>query len=346
MTVSCGVCTGIIGENQYVDCNECNTRFHLKCANMNSADVKCLKDKRLLWKCSSCLKAGRRLRSGSASKVALSQPGPGSSGASAQTAGPDKFDSTSAILAELGSIKKMQQEIVSDISSIKESQSKLVEDMNAKYDLLQSSIERCNATLALHSGALDDHQARISSLADRVERIESGVSDFLNSQTLTPSQVSNDGTVLNDMLGEIEERQRRSLNVIVFNIPESSSDVALERMTYDAGIVSGLLGHICGDGLALTDIKVSRVGRRVAGKVRPVRVRLLRKDDVRKILMNSHKSRNAADFGGFVISCDRTPGQQSHYRELKRQLAERIRSGESGLRIKYVSGIPKIVQSN
>ena len=46
------------------------------------------------------------------------------------------------------------------------------------------------------------------------------------------------------------------------------------------------------------------------------------------------------------MAFDGTPRQISYYTELKEQLNARIDKGEQNLKIKYVQGVPKIVNLN
>lgn len=78
---------------------------------------------------------------------------------------------------------------------------------------------------------------------------------------------------------------------------------------------------------------------------RPVRVTLQSDGLVAGILKKGHLLKGSATFSKIFISQDRTPMQLELYRNARAELGRRRANGETGIRIKYVKGIPEIVQS-
>ncbi|KAK7075231.1 hypothetical protein SK128_013118 [Halocaridina rubra] len=79
-------------------------------------------------------------------------------------------------------------------------------------------------------------------------------------------------------LQEKEDRERRSNNVIMFNVPESNKDDSKERVHEDTEICSEVLK----ESLKVEEVeieKVYRLGRRQEGKIRPLTVKLTRGRD-------------------------------------------------------------------
>lgn len=352
MSVSCGSCSGELCES-VIDCRECTKSFHPGCVNLNTDDFNYLKEQQSTWKCSSCVKSVRRLRSGSGSKNMSSSQGSSgpapkvvSSGQGCSVSAPPaavSLDHINAILAELRGIKIMQQDIVKDISLIRESQSKLAQDINRRCNQLQEAVKECNTVLSSHTDTLNTHESRISDIFNKMLQVDNKISELSSLSSRDPA--TRPASTVDEVLDELNEIQRRKANLIIFKIPESSSDLPLQRKAHDEGVVTKLIADICG-GVDFPGIKVGRVGTRFPDKTRPIRVTLQSEEDVRKVVANSKRVRNVPNFEDVIITYDRTPRQQSRYRDLRQQLQERINGGENNLRIRYDAGIPKIVKVN
>lgn len=129
---------------------------------------------------------------------------------------------------------------------------------------------------------------------------------------------------------------------MVFSVPECPDRDSLRRKAYDEDVVSTIVGKICA-GIDLTNAKVTRVGTRSEDKIRPIKVKMERECDARGIVVNARKLRNSTEFKNVVISSDKTPREQTQYRNLRKQLSERRSNGEKNLQIRYVNGTPRIV---
>ncbi|KAK7074186.1 hypothetical protein SK128_020618 [Halocaridina rubra] len=76
-------------------------------------------------------------------------------------------------------------------------------------------------------------------------------------------------------LHEKEDRERRSNNVMMFNVPESNKDDSKERVYEDTEICSEVLN----ERLKVEEVEIEQVyclGRRQEGKMRPLTVKLTR----------------------------------------------------------------------
>jgi hypothetical protein len=71
-----------------------------------------------------------------------------------------------------------------------------------------------------------------------------------------------------------------------------------------------------------------------------------RREQVQAVLLKSKRVKSLPNMQNILIVPDRTPRQLDYYRQLKVQLNERQRNGETNLTIKYISGQPKIVHLN
>lgn len=81
------------------------------------------------------------------------------------------------------------------------------------------------------------------------------------------------------------------------------------------------------------------------GKIRPLKISLASASDVFKTLGSSRKLKSDQIFNAVRITSDKTPKQRLYFQNLRKELDKRRSDGESNLTIKYVKGIPSIVNS-
>lgn len=139
------------------------------------------------------------------------------------------------------------------------------------------------------------------------------------------------------IIQEFQDRSDREKNLIVLGIEESSIENHEDRQKHDKEKVFTVLKTIVED--TPQPLKVIRLGKYKIGSTRLIKACFSSSDIPRKILRN----KNSANTKNIKVFADLTPAQQSHLKELRQQLASRQDQGETGLTIKYVNGVPKIV---
>jgi hypothetical protein len=85
---------------------------------------------------------------------------------------------------------------------------------------------------------------------------------------------------------------------------------------------------------------IIRLGKYKPDTKRHTKVCFTTETDAVTILKNRKNLKNNV----IKIFGDQTPQQQAHYKAVKKELERRTSNGETSLNIKYVKGIPKIVQ--
>lgn len=164
----------------------------------------------------------------------------------------------------------------------------------------------------------------------------------LKSVTDTQSIVNNPTNPSSDMcdvLTEIEERKMRANNVILFNIPESVSDLTANNISEDINKVSTALKNI-GISINTQTTKIHRLGaKKVAGKIRPIKLELNDHQLARTILINNKQFKDGIKAGN-----DQTLQQRRQLIMLREELESRKKNGEMNLTIKYINSSPKIVE--
>lgn len=146
---------------------------------------------------------------------------------------------------------------------------------------------------------------------------------------------------------ELMDRNSRRSNVIVYGLKETTSMSKANQTEYDSRSITEIFSKINVevDG----EVRVHRLGRfdpTNSNLRRPIKVCLSNESAVSLITKNSKKLKSLENFKHISISPDRTPMQNALYRTVKSELEKRLIEGESDLIIKYVKGIPTIVNRN
>ncbi|CAH0553575.1 unnamed protein product [Brassicogethes aeneus] len=133
-----------------------------------------------------------------------------------------------------------------------------------------------------------------------------------------------------DIITEIAERKKRENNLIIFNLPESE--------TTDECKIKEILSNITNEDIM---IKITRrLGKENSNSVRPLKIELIKKEDVYTVLKNKHKLKTQEL--KIQITTDKTPLQRQHFKSLLEKIEQHKQSGETDMYIKYVNGNPVI----
>lgn len=127
---------------------------------------------------------------------------------------------------------------------------------------------------------------------------------------------------------ELVERQKRSSNIVIFNMPDSDNDVNAAKEVF-TNLVNKRI-----------DIKsATRVGRENKKGLRALKITLqdsIMASEILRAKRDPLKGRN------IYIAADLTPCQRAHLNKVKEELLKRKNEGEQNLILKYINGIPKI----
>lgn len=141
-------------------------------------------------------------------------------------------------------------------------------------------------------------------------------------------------------LTEMQERDARASNALIFGAQEATSDSIEERITHDTRIVKEMLNFVNAN--TTTDqLKIIRMGRYNPNKRRPIKVTFPSRETANMVLRNKNKVPKEC---GMYIKFDQTPMQRSYLLNLLAEKQKRTDQGENNLKIKYHAGIPKIVK--
>lgn len=165
----------------------------------------------------------------------------------------------------------------------------------------------------------------------KIESISLDVEKLKNTTNLASQTCSSS---CEQIIQEIEERHSRSKNIIVVGLTEGTG-TNVEDKSSVINIIENQLAIQCSNNI----VKVLRLGKYTPGKHRLLKICFDNPQLVKDILRNKLKSPH-----NIKIYSDQTPTQKNTLKELNRELSRRQESGEKDLIIKYVKGIPKIIQ--
>lgn len=179
----------------------------------------------------------------------------------------------------------------------------------------------------------------ISSLQTEIQHLKVSIQS-LSSQ---PQDNVNDEK-FEEILLEIEERQKRRNNLIIHGLPEQTDGSNDDIITKDCESVNEMLRSALPSCPTLGPSEIRRLGKRSIGndKPRPLKLTMNSSQLVYKVLGKSKVFKE--EFGVF-ISSDRTPRQRDYFNKIKAELEQRRSAGES-VELKYMRGIPVIKHLN
>ncbi|CAH1968479.1 unnamed protein product [Acanthoscelides obtectus] len=183
---------------------------------------------------------------------------------------------------------------------------------------------------------LSDLRALVISLQEEINALKSTRTDTAQ---ISPS------IDYEDIIQEIDDRQSRKKNLIIFGVQESADQSNAQKRAHDNEQVKKILQVLDRD-VNADSIKPIRLGPIKAGIMRPMKITLGDEDDVRACIKSASNLKRSNVFSRTSISFDHTPRQILNYKKLKQEMEERSARGEDGLKIEYVRGVPRIVSEN
>ena len=191
-----------------------------------------------------------------------------------------------------------------------------------KCEILRSLKAEC----ALLGNCLQDLESRIGNLETSIESFRT----VQNKQEMEINEIKQSLSEIrlskSEILDEMEDRDRRRDNIILFGLPESDEGTISERRAHDETLVDEVFGAIGCDDVDIDAI--FRLGRNVSGKVRPVKVTLRNRSSKVEIMRKSRDLRTKDKFKRVFISNDKTKMQQSEWSDLRKELLRRKELGE------------------
>lgn len=204
-------------------------------------------------------------------------------------------------------------EINLELKCIKESNSTL---MKEHYDI-KTSVTELNLKI-------NNQDEKITCLENDLSVLKIG-SSSLPEQTL----LANEQTIR-----ELRERINREKNIIITELSEHHTN----SKSSDENEITTLLSNITEN--CPKPLKMFRIGKLVPGRNRKLKVCFKEQQTAKTILRNKEKIPKE-----LKIYSDRTPSQIKYFNEVKNAMEVRIKNGEKDLTIKFIKGVPTIINN-
>lgn len=199
--------------------------------------------------------------------------------------------------------------------------------LETKLDIILDRLNQMDKTLANVVEENRKYREKIDHLENKCATLERKI-------------MSNTDCIFN----EVQDRLSRANNIIMFNAPESVSQDYNVRNDEDLCLVKAFISKV--SDVTTDEIEAFRLGKPndANKKPRPIKVKLNSSLDAVKVLKNKYKTRNLDS--PIRIAADSTPMQRDILKNVKLELERRISNGEKDITIRYVKGVPTIVQTS
>lgn len=175
----------------------------------------------------------------------------------------------------------------------------------------------------------DDCQAGVKlipTLIAKVDALEQEL-NLLKRKIEEPSTLPEE-TIVN----ELQERQKRATNIMIYNMPENTSDFEeVKKITREAT-----------NNVVIEVVSVTRVGKANKNGARPLKVVYRTSNDAMMVI---RKRKSVGRARKIFIDVDMTALQRKNIKKLQEELQDRKAKGENVV-IKYSNGTPAILSLN
>lgn len=232
----------------------------------------------------------------------------------------------------LENMKQNLTEIKDQICDIKQATTSLTAEQND----IRSELSKLNTQQNVSETKMQHIESNFEQITNKLTVAEGKLQSLdalLQKNPTTKLDSTNE-----EFFWEIQERNNRMKNLIIFGVPEySQADIKL-RHQHDQQEVAKILDSLIDN--CPKPFKIIRIGKYNKDKNRHIKICFTESETPRLLLSNKTKLKNT-----FKIFTDQTPMQQKLFRETKMELNRRLSAGETNLIIKYVKGIPKVIEN-
>lgn len=253
-----------------------------------------------------------------------------------------QLDDNDHIKKELLDIRSQISELMSCLKEFNRSQSENFDKLSQDVTAIKEDVKDIRSTIENVTIEQNKMKIQLAAMAEfdnktlkRIETLESNIQEFKQSALVGSVSIP---CKSEDIIAEINDRTIRSKNIIIMGMPEPNSTNLRENSEQDKIEVNKLLKIL--DSNCPEPAKIIRLGKPFGDKNRPIKVCFASQSTAIFILRNKTKLKNLS----VRIYPYQTPQQQSYFKNLKEELERRKANGEVTLSIRYVKGIPKIVE--
>jgi len=215
------------------------------------------------------------------------------------------------------------EDLIKNISELKTSNAKIISSLNSHTEKINQLDKKIDDLFKNFSILMEENR----NLKLKIVNIEERVLCIENNKTQIQQY-----SFEHDAIQELMVRQEGSNNVILFNIPDNENGDNLENIK---NIFTALNENIKNF--------IIKIKSTIPDRPLPVRVCLTDQSDIFTILQTQQNLKNSTNWSNIHFSPDKIMKQRDEMANLRRTLQNRRKKGEQNLIIKYVNGIPKIV---
>lgn len=179
------------------------------------------------------------------------------------------------------------------------------------------------------STKVDELNMKVTDLVSKIDQLENSVTSLRKKQEEQQMQINKLRDFVQEspepLLDELQQRLIRANNLIISGLPEKDSGTVDERKKHDLQEFERLSKLMNMPRVVIT--QCTRIGGARGDSNRLLKIRLA-DQNTRVQLLGRSKSLRNTEFDKVFLNPDRTPSQQSAYKELKRELKERRDMGE------------------
>ena len=199
-------------------------------------------------------------------------------------------------------------------------------------DTITSKLKSLETTLTNKFNALTDQVNELSTKMNQESNIEMATDALPSTQAQVSSNqselsVESIATMTASLMSEEKEKEKRKLNIIIHNLPESTLEDAQARKQEDIKNINSLLTKYIGVSTPISN--AVRLGKKLESP-RLLKVTVSTKEEKTLILRNRLKLRNKENPSNILkvfITSDLTPLEQQKQKQLRSQLTEMNKPG-------------------
>lgn len=170
-------------------------------------------------------------------------------------------------------------------------------------------------------------EKKIDNVTDSLKMIISRIEDIEGKYKEVESRCKRIEEQQMDTFSEIDERERRKVNLVISGIEEKEDGNVQERIEWDEEKVEELFEDLAG--LDSDDfVKTLRLGKTGTKKPRLLKVVCKNYETKRKILTKAKELRSKAGYKGIYVNPDQTPLQQRQSKSVREEYKRRKDLGE------------------
>lgn len=217
----------------------------------------------------------------------------------------------------------------------------VLSDVNDKVTTYDSDFNNINIKLSNLESSFNDFKSSlnlISTELSKVKKDNEGLSSEIQLLRSRVIQLEHSQSHNVDVIQESHDRLLKEKNLIIFNVPDSDTEAS--------SVTTSLVNEIFKD--LPNPVSVSNAKRlgKPSNRPRPILIQFNSHSEVHSILRIKSKLRSSTRWKEVSISTDMTINQRNHMKLLCAQLKDKRDMGDLSWFIKYVAGIPKLVQKN